>query len=124
MALYCLFFLVFSIAGIVGLRWGVRTRRKAIASENWPTVEGKVVSSELPSLLEEGGTTWKPVIVYGYVVNGTSYLSSRVQFMNVVSGSSTFCDPLGKSILEKYPVGKTVAVHYNPAVIKRSANLF
>lgn len=68
----------------------------------------------LTSELEQGGTTWKPAIVYGYVVNGTSYLSSRVQFMNVVSGSSTFRDSLAKNISEEYPVGKTVTVYYDP----------
>ena len=80
-------------------------------SQSWPTVPGKVQSSEierrvtgLPAVL------WKLALSYGYEVSGNWYQGDAVQFgpKYVSSKELIFAHA------EKYPAGTAVTVHYDP----------
>ncbi len=84
---------------------------RARLSRTWPTVPGKVQSSEidrritgLPAVL------WKLKLAYSYDVSGNWYQGDAVQFgpKHVSSKELIFAQA------EKYPAGAAVTVHYDP----------
>lgn len=84
-----------------------------INSNSWPTVEGVVNFSEV-----EGGVTtsdyssgWWPRVNYSYHVNGKTYIADNIEVIDVGNGNT---DIYAKQVVENYPVGKKVLVHYNP----------
>jgi hypothetical protein len=80
----------------------------AIASYEWPTVEGVIVSSEVSSTgLDEYFCT---DIRYQYVVNGIEYVSTRVEVQDVCTNSRN----TARSTVSRYPSGKIVELYYNP----------
>ncbi len=100
--------LFFVILGIAWIFWGK-------ASTSWPTTEGiilesRVIESTTVSTTRRGhitsSITYTPHVVYRYRVAGKSYKSDRICFGAL--DESTW------SIVNRYPVGKKVKVHYNP----------
>lgn len=84
-----------------------------IISQEWPTVEGFIISSKLvgTSIKEYDNdyyTETKAFIRYQYSVNGILYSSSRVN--SIDSPFSLY----PASFARRYPVGQDVSVHYNP----------
>ncbi len=96
-------------------------------SQEWNLVQGKVIQSDLQSVLVPGGgrrnrlhinidgsvrlvTAYIPNIVYEYRVNAKSFQSKQIflgqQFPSSLNFSINF--------VEKYPTGKDVTVYYNP----------
>lgn len=96
-------FLLFSL---MVWRGGLRGRRTAESSRNWPTVRGKVTASNV----EKGWKTlYVPRVFYKFSVGGVEYTSTMISFAN---------DHIRKEAAEKtrdsYSVGKDVLVYYNP----------
>lgn len=89
----------------------------------WPTTEGIVMDSYIATHPgSEGQTSYSPELVYQYQVDGVSYNGDR---LFVTSHSSDY--GWAQSYLDRYPVGSTITVHYNPAnpleaVIETQAN--
>ena len=52
----------------------------ADASLKWPTVEGRIVESEVQSVRHKRSTSYKPRITYSYTVDGNEYESKRLSF--------------------------------------------
>ena len=84
-----------------------------IKSSSWPTVEGIVNSSEV-----EGGvgtsdydSGWWPRVNYSYKLDGKTYTADNIELIDVGNGNTDF---YAKQIVEGYPVGMKVLVHYNP----------
>ena len=101
------------LVGAVPLGVGVRDYVKGRASQTWPSVDGKVMSSELETRLGGAGeqTSNRARIQYAYTVDGQSYTSRRVGFG--VYGSSDSIEH--ERLMDTYSEGKTVRVHVNPA---------
>jgi len=83
----------------------------------WPTVTGQVLESGAFRKVRHlpGGTvvTYTPVVRYAYEVRGRMYTSKKRNFLPPYR--STYNDPQkAQEITERYPVGSTVTVHYNP----------
>lgn len=99
-----------------GFAWAhFRAVGKAKAAESWPSVPGRVISSEVrieESSDREGGTTtwYNPVVVYAYSAGGRELQGNRLRFGNPRSGSRKKAE----AALEPYPVGATPPVRYNP----------
>jgi hypothetical protein len=111
-----LFGLPFFAAGIgLTLLWGIPTLKKAKASTSWPTTRGVVLVSDVErrrSHDRDHGTsyTYSAQVTYEYTVAGTIYNCDRVSFGEYASSNRNHA----RQIVNRYPVGKTVEVHYDP----------
>ncbi|MDD4205780.1 MAG: DUF3592 domain-containing protein [Candidatus Delongbacteria bacterium] len=110
-----IFPLIFVAVGF-GLFWkGSSDMEMAKKSETWPTVEGKILSSEVvrkTSSSSNGGssTTYHAEVEYEYTIDGKRYFSDRVSFGQY--GSSDRGHAAG--IVNIYSPGETATVYYNP----------
>jgi len=105
-----LFCSLFVVIGLVAAGIGIWTLAKSIRSEHWPVTDGIVQSAEMKSHSgSKGGTTYSAEVTYTYQVAGTGYTGDKVS-IGQMSSSSEYA---GK-ILNRYPVGKKVSVHYAP----------
>jgi hypothetical protein len=88
------------------------------AAQSWLTTRGQVVLSRVEV---SGGDTTSvtPRVVYQYQVGAQTYQSETIragsQFFSVTSGRGAY------DTVDRYPVGATVTVYYNPANPAESA---
>jgi hypothetical protein len=113
---------VFVLIGAGLLVIAGRNERKAEQSKVWPTAQGKITASTLTestSTDNDGmtNTTYKPSVQYTYDVGGKSYTADRL------SRGLAMAYDLGtaRRIIERYPVGAAIAVHYDPAAPAEAA---
>jgi len=111
---------VFLVIGVLVAAWGFSTLSRAKASKSWPSVEGTVVSSEVTEERETSSSsrrgrresvTYGAEISYEYAVEGRRYTSDRVSFGQYKSSNRGHA----AGIVGRYPEGKKVDVHYDPA---------
>lgn len=107
---------VLFIIGVVGaaltIFLGIPMMKNAFESRGWPTADGVITVSQFTSNTDRdsGSTTYGASIAYDYTVNGASYTGSNVHF-----GQYSTSDPsYGRSIVNRYPLGKQVMVYYDP----------
>lgn len=113
-----------AIAIGVGLFFFFRDRNLAKESNNWPSVEGIIVQSEVDEWRKRNKkskfpkyiTTYDPEIRYEYEIDGKSYTNSKIDFRSHDRYRSNYA----KGIVAKYPVGKKVEVFYDPSSPVRS----
>jgi hypothetical protein len=103
---------VFLSAGLALGYYGARTLVFAFSSSRWPGTEGLVTKSELA---EYAGTrssrSYRADIAYTYTVNGTRHTGGRVRLGSTRTSHASDAE----AIQDKYPVGKSVTVYYDPA---------
>ena len=88
---------------------------KAQKSRSWPTASGTVLDSgmEANQSRDEDGdikTTYGATIQYKYTVDGQEFVGDRRTFSNVRTSSVRNTE----KILERYPLGSSVDVFYDP----------
>jgi hypothetical protein len=112
-----IFPLPFILVGAVVFFIGVRNFNRARESVLWPTVEGRVAHSEMTiswphanDSHQSNTPTYGAEVLYKYQLSGTTYSSNRVGFGDYESGDPSHA----QSILNRYPRGISVQVHYNP----------
>ena len=102
-----------------GLAWYVwRQWSAARASRAWPTVAGTVVETELTRRTETyreqdrivTREVYAPRVRYADEVEGRRYESERIRF-----GTFRESEKGARAILDRYPVGASVQVRYDPA---------
>lgn len=116
--------------GVVLLLVFIGFNRHAAAVRRWPTINGQVVSSgthvfeqHLNRPQRRGRrsrrvrTQYMPVVEYRYSVGGRPFSSRSIWEGTEVSGSQKYA----QSIAERYPVGASVTVHYDPKDPAKSA---
>jgi hypothetical protein len=86
-------------------------RAQALASRDWPTVQGTVTKSAMTRRLTGHGMTWALDFACDYEVDGRAYVLEHVQF----GTGRTMSRDLIEGFAEQYPAGANVAVRYNPA---------
>jgi hypothetical protein len=91
-------------------------RRYAKQAAGWPSVQGRVISSEVESFQERDDdgryhTSYRPVVEYAYEVHGLMLHGNQIKLITQVSGS----EGLAARTVAKYPKDSAVAVHYDPA---------
>lgn len=107
---------------------GLRGRRKARASQNWPRTMGRVLAAYVEPRRSSNSsgsssTSYYPVVLYEYNADGQPLQSRRISFgMEVGTG---WAGPAEKKIAN-YAPGSMVEVYYNPenpqeAVLETSA---
>ena len=94
---------------------GVRSRRKAAASERWPTTAGTVLESSVLHKVEKDfdgdeDESWVPLVKYGYEVGGVRHESDMLRFGRINQSE----EALAAKMLAPYPAGASVKVRYNP----------
>lgn len=110
---------VFAVLGVGLLIFGLRERKKARATEAWPTVNGTIVSSKLEKNTRTDRrdgrtythTTYAPVVEYTYEVGGKTYQG------NHIFPGATMSYDLGtaQNIVNRYQLGLPATVHYDSA---------
>ena len=119
-----------SVIGLLLLMLFVGFQRRANVVRRWPTINGRVVSSgvhefqqrrDKPQRTIRGTRMMKtmhmPVVEYSYAVGGRDFTSRSIWDGTEVSGSRDYA----QGIADRYPVGRTVTVHYDPAAPGKAA---
>lgn len=97
--------------------WGWYQLNRAAASAAWPTVEGRILRSEvdvrrcacnpqMPNVAKYGAT-----IAYEYDVAGSRHVSRRVS----LGYNATMSRYKSRDFSQQYAAGRKVRVHYDPA---------
>lgn len=112
-----IFALVSAGLGVFFIVFSLRSQKKAVESQSWPSTSGQVIKAILrksEGVEDEDGHThplYYPLVDYEYTVNGQVYTSNRLSF-----GSRKTFNRQNQAAeeLDRYPIGKQVVVHYNP----------
>jgi|GEM_PF-1873866 len=101
---------VFVYLGLNILIGEIRTWRKAVASREWPSSVGRIISSEVQTAYGGRSTTHYPRAKYSYTVAGQNYTGDRIVFAwrNIFDRQAT------EKVVESYRPGQTVTVFYDP----------
>jgi len=112
-------FVIFLVMGLVFIGLAIHTINKTITSQSWPTTEGVVIISDMETEWELRSRSSKtdsrsvirysPEVVYRYLVDGKTYSANTISF---IQKSSRHLAHVQK-VLNEYPIGRTVVVHYN-----------
>lgn len=112
---------MFMLAGILFIVIGSKNIYQAYKSSSWPSVQGRIISSEIKSHSrtyrdtttnrEKNETVYDAHINYGYVINGITYSNDDVKIGGIIQTNTTIW---ARKLLDKYPQGKVVNVYYNP----------
>lgn len=107
-----IFTLIFVAAGLAMLYFAYQQYQDSKASETWPVASGTVVSSEVTRYRNSDRQTFYAAdVAYEYTVNDVSYTGDKVAFSEV----NTSKPDSAQKIVDRYPVGQQVEVHYDPA---------
>jgi len=104
------------VAGVALMTFGGYEIKGSRESGNWPGAQGTISSSGVSKRTSKDSnhrtkTTYYPKVGYHYQVDGRKYTSHRIEFGGGETGGS---QKWAQKVVNKYPAGKTVAVHYNP----------
>ena len=100
-------------AFIVWVAWGLTDDwRASQAARNWPTTEGRIISSSFSSCRNcEYGPLYDVDITFQYSVEGRTYTRERWTFGSDGYGSKKDAD----RIIQQYPAGTAANVTYDPS---------
>ena len=105
-----LFCWLFIVIGLVAVGIGVWLLAKSFRAEHWPVTDGVIQSAEMKSHSgNDNSTTYSAEVTYSYQVAGANYTACKVA-IGQMSASAGYA----QGILNRYPVGKKVSVHYSP----------
>jgi len=100
--------------GAAALLFFVGHKRYLARANAWPVAAGEIVSSTVEQRYStENGrtrTTYLPIVEFAYTVDGNRLHSRQVKLGLEVSGSES----LAQGIVDRYPAGAPVEVHYDP----------
>jgi hypothetical protein len=109
------FVMAATVFGLLVLLFFVGSYRISRRAAGWPSVQGTVLSSttERVEKRQDGRTSilYAPVVEYGYRVHEVDYVSRQIKLGVGVSGSQAYAE----KIAARYPLGRQVDVHYEPA---------
>lgn len=109
-------YLILGFFGLVWLSWGLRNLKLGLDSKHWPTIKGRVVAVELKevSKMEFAAPAtlrgYEPTVRYEYQISGKIFVAETVSLGQYLLKSRKEA----QEILDRYPPGKPVRVHYNP----------
>jgi hypothetical protein len=105
-----MFLWLFILIGAIAIGCGAWTLLRSLRCARWPITEGTIEAAEMRRQSgSHGSDTYSANITYEYHVADVHYESTRLAF-GAMSASSEYA----RGILNRYPVGKKVPVHYGP----------
>ncbi len=115
--------LAFSISAVVLIVFGLYSMRETSRSRGWAETSGRVIQSSVNSFTNRGTTTYRPLVVYSYSVDGVRFTCTRIAFRSMASGNRS----AAARVAADYPVGRTVTLFYDPqqpdqSVLERGIN--
>ncbi|MFN2215995.1 MAG: DUF3592 domain-containing protein [Anaerolineales bacterium] len=125
------FFLVTIALGLYLVISNINARKKAGASQSWPSVSGTVTNAQVKESVSSDDddnetVSYYPAVEYTYQVGGQQFSGKRLSFGGLITTGN-----YGKvqEKLQKYPVGGQVPVFYDPqnpsdSVLEREAGGF
>lgn len=118
MSLRAIFLSLFFVGmGIYYIIDGTVVAYRSDVSADWPSVQGKIITSEVVSWLDTSRRSGSKItheakVSYRYFVKGRGYSSNRVSFDQL---GPTAGKEYPREIVDRYPEGKGVKVYYDPA---------
>jgi len=114
MLLSIVFMIALIAVGVAFMYTAISGRLKSKSAQHWPTVKGKVLSSEavedrFRSATGKATIAYVPDVSYEYVVMGQPFTGK-----NVIFGEKAYDYITASRICEKFAVGSTPDVYYNP----------
>ncbi len=107
--------IIFLLIGGGVLAYGLKEFRDALATRDWPIVQGTITQSQMGAHhsrdSDSPSTTYFADLVYVYEVNGRSYSGKRLSWMEWRSNDYGHWE----EIVNRYPVGAAVEIHHDPA---------
>lgn len=101
------------VFGIVMVWHGLTDAHEARASEHWPETDGKILSHAVHRHDHtRNPDTFEPIVGYEYCVGGQVYKDSRIAWYAERFDNE---QEAYRFMQERYPIGKTVRVHYDSA---------
>lgn len=102
--------------GIFLIVYGIRSKKKAQASQTWPSVSGRITAAEVKesTSTDDDDVTrvnYYPAVHYEYQIGDQAYTGKRISFGGIVATSSR---SKAEKELTRYPAGGDVPVYYNP----------
>ena len=100
----------------LGLGWYAwRQWKSARRSRSWPTTRCTILQARIASRTETGSegdthTVYEPRVRYAYEIGGRRYEGDRIRF-----GAFRESEKGARAILDRYPVGASVEVRYDPS---------
>jgi len=95
----------------VALFLGLPTLQHAKASTSWPEAPGQITVSSIRTQVNKGKRTYWAEVDYEYTVDGAQHTGNTVSF-GAARNSNRL---LVEKVVDRYPVGQAVKVHYDPA---------
>jgi hypothetical protein len=88
---------------------------RGLSSLNWPSVQGRVVSSHYSETQgSKGDPHYEAEIKYTYEISGSTYTNDDLGFMRYPG------DDVVKQLVTKHPTGVPITVYYNPSTPTKS----
>lgn len=99
------------LAGTLLISGGIISILKGVQTQNWPSVQGLVISTDVVKISRSGSSpSFKPIVQYSYNVDEEIYRNSRLGVLSQTYGKA---DKAEQYILP-YQSGNPVLVYYNP----------
>lgn len=102
--------LIAVVVGIVIAFFGIQGLIRVKASLDWPSTQGKVISSSVEQNSNSKSTTYHAEILYEFDVNGTTFKGNCVSYGDYGSSNPSHA----QQIVNRYPKYMSVIVHYMP----------
>ncbi|WP_437204063.1 DUF3592 domain-containing protein [Planctomicrobium sp. SH664] len=105
--------------GLLSSLFALALQKMSRQARSWPIAQGQILSTSAESFRDWSGARggerfrkhYKPLVVYGYEVNGRRYIGDQVSLGVRLSSTSA---GLARRQTESYPVGSLIDIHYNP----------
>ena len=103
------------VGGALLTAWALVTVRDARASQDWPSVTGRVTAARVERSVGRSTSRtreyrYRARVTYDYVVDGESFPGERVSFLTDYYDSAEEA----RETVERYAPGSDVAVYYKP----------
>jgi len=111
--------ILFPVAGLLVLYFGVDALMKGYESRQWPSVQGQISKSYIDRQLKNRSDTMGSSIRYVARIGYTYRIDGKIYYCNTIGfGKNEYSSQKRsktKKYLKRYPMGKPVMVYYNPA---------
>lgn len=115
-----LFFGLFLAIGLAILGFGARSLHLSRQAEHWPTVPGRIMSSDFVVSADSDSTTYRTKLTYSYDPGSGEIIGKKIAFGYAGSSSRQF----HRDIYDALPVNTQVAVRYDPGRPERAVLSF